>query len=204
MAQHTMTSDSHPLHIATLASDRFSGRIGLSFCPGKVQPMGSTGAWARDLAKDLDVIRDAGYVAVVTLIEQHEIDTLGVTALGSQVRARHMDWLHLPIRDVSVPDAAFDARWRNVGEGLRARLRDGVSIFVHCKGGLGRAGTIAARLLVELGTPASEAIVMVRGVRPGAIETREQEAYVRALSAVSEHVPSRSAEACELASAVVV
>ena len=32
-------------------------------------------------------------------------------------------------------------------------LRSGRDVLVHCKGGLGRAGTIAARLMVELGTP---------------------------------------------------
>jgi ADP-ribosyl-[dinitrogen reductase] hydrolase len=62
-----------------------------------------------------------------------------------------MDWLHLPIADVSVPGPDFEARWVEVGEGLRARLRDGFDVLVHCKGGLGRAGTIAARLLIELG-----------------------------------------------------
>ena len=53
--------------------------------------------------------------------------------------------------------------------------------MVHCRGGLGRAGTIAARLLVECGWPAAKAIAAVREVRPGAIETRAQEKYVLGL-----------------------
>ena len=51
-------------------------------------------------------------------------------------------------------------------------------MLVHCRGGLGRAGTIAARLLIELGIEPATAIERVRAVRPGAIETRAQEEYV--------------------------
>jgi hypothetical protein len=43
---------------------------------------------------------------------------------------------------------------------------------------LGRAGMIAARLLAELGIEPATAIRRVRAVRPGAIETRQQEKYV--------------------------
>ena len=58
-----------------------------------------------------------------------------------------------------------------MGEGLHARLRDGFNVLVHCKGGLGRAGTIAARLLIELGMAPQMAVGVVRQARPGAIET---------------------------------
>jgi ADP-ribosyl-[dinitrogen reductase] hydrolase len=54
----------------------------------------------------------------------------------------------------------------------------GGSILIFCRGRLGRTGTIAARLLVELGMDAERAIDAVRSVRPGAIETREQALYV--------------------------
>ena len=54
----------------------------------------------------------------------------------------------------------------------------GCDVLVHCRGGLGRAGTIAARLLVELGMEPETAIASVRAVRPGAIETSDQEKFV--------------------------
>jgi ADP-ribosyl-[dinitrogen reductase] hydrolase len=52
---------------------------------------------------------------------------------------------------------------------------------VHCRGGLGRAGTVAACLLIEFGTSPAEAITLVQTQRPGAIETMAQENYVRAV-----------------------
>ena len=54
----------------------------------------------------------------------------------------------------------------------------GESVVVHCRGGLGRTGLIAVRLLVELGESPVSALVRVRAARPGAVETVEQEKYV--------------------------
>jgi ADP-ribosyl-[dinitrogen reductase] hydrolase len=111
------------------------------------------------------------------------------------VRRREMDWIHLPIKDVSVPDATFENDWGAAGEGLRARLRSGFDVLLHCRGGLGRGGLVGARLLIELGAKSDDAIEQIRQARPGAIETAEQERYVRATKVVEESVPSASTEA---------
>ncbi len=63
------TSISHPLRIAVVTAGPEFGRIGVTFCPGKYDPYGMSGAWDRDLARDLDVIRDWGGAAIVTLLE---------------------------------------------------------------------------------------------------------------------------------------
>lgn len=171
------------------------GKLGVCFCPGKYQPDGASGSWDRDLAIDIKAIEAFGAVVLVTLIEQHEIEALQVGEIEAVCQRHGIEWLHLPIRDVSVPDQAFEAQWLIVGEGLRSRLRNGFSIVVHCKGGLGRAGTIAAKLLVELGSDPSDAIDAVRSVRPGAVETEEQEAYVRGQLPIRERQPSTTVSA---------
>lgn len=190
------TSQNHPLHIAELNPLPGMGRIGVTFCPGKYQVSAMTGGWARDLEADMDAIRDWGAVAVVSLIEPHEIDALQVTGLGAAVAARHMAWYHLPIRDVGTPCPQFEMMWKEAGEALRARLRAGFNILIHCKGGLGRAGMIAARLLTELGVPPSQAIANTRNARPGAIETAAQEAFVRAIKSLPERPIATDAAAC--------
>jgi ADP-ribosyl-[dinitrogen reductase] hydrolase len=195
MATTPKTSQSHPLQIASVQSGPGLGRIGITFCPGKKQASAMTGGWDRDLALDVDAIAQWGAAAVITLIEPHEFEALGVQALGNSITDRHMDWLHLPIPDVSVPGAAFEAAWAQQGEGIRARLRDGFSVVVHCKGGLGRAGTIAAKLLVEFGMDPERAIADVRQARPGAIEIDAQAEYVRRIVPAIERQPDRSAAA---------
>ncbi|MFC4296144.1 ADP-ribosylglycohydrolase family protein [Novosphingobium tardum] len=191
----TRTSLSHPLKIDTVAVGPGMGSIGITFCPGKTQPAALTGGWARDLGIDLDAIAAWGATAVVTLVEQHELDQLGVADLGAQVQARHMDWLHLPIPDVTAPGSGFERAWIELGAALRARLRSGFNVVVHCKGGLGRAGTVAARLMAELGHDPRSAIAAVRAARPGAIETSAQQAHVLAQSPVAEEAPATSSEA---------
>lgn len=189
------TSLTHPLRVATVPAGDGLGKIGVTFCPGKVQTDGATGSWNRDLATDIRAISDWGATALVTLIEDHEIEGLQVRGIEAECQRHGIDWLHLPIPDVSTPSDEFEAAWATVGEGLRSRLRNDFNVLVHCKGGLGRAGTIAARLLVELGADPKEAMRKVRAVRPGAIETVEQERHVHGIRPIPECLPSKTLDA---------
>jgi len=49
---------------------------------------------------------------------------------------------------------------------------------VHCRGGVGRSGLVAAAVATTYGDDADAAIARVRQAQPLALETREQEAYV--------------------------
>jgi len=180
MAPDLITSLSSPLRIAEVACG--AGRIGITLCPGKVDPNAMSGPMARDLAIDVGAIAAWGARAVLTLLEDDELALLHVAALGETVVRDGMEWYHLPIRDRSVPDAAFEAQWATVGPHLEGIVRDGGRVLVHCRGGRGRSGTIVARMLVEAGASADDAIARVRAAREGAIETPEQERYVRALA----------------------
>ena len=106
---------------------------------------------------------------------------LRVERLGEEVSRRDMQWFHLPIVDTKIPDERFDQKWDVAGEELCSILRRGSDVVVHCRGGLGRAGTISARLLIELGLEPAMAMARVRAVRPGAIENNLQERYVLSL-----------------------
>jgi len=68
--------------------------------------------------------------------------------------------------------------WLRSGPRLLSHLRAGKRILVHCRGGLGRAGTVAARLLAELGAQSANAVASVGKARPRANETPEQKEYV--------------------------
>ena len=181
MTRPDQTSRNNPLRIAELPVG--AGMIGITFLPGRHED-GLTGdRHRRDLAADLDAIAAWNAGAVVTLVEDHELERCLVPALGEQVRRRFMEWHHWPIRDVTAPDAAFTAVWPARSAMLRALLARGGRVLVHCRGGKGRAGTIAARLLVEDGMAPDAAIRAVRAVREGAIETHAQERWVRAAPA---------------------
>ena len=82
--------------------------------------------------------------------------------------------------DVAPPDERFEAGWRDVGPAINAILRSRGRVLVHCRGGLGRAGTVTARILIEQGEAPHDAVHEVRTSRPGAIETDAQLEYVDA------------------------
>ena len=189
------TSQTHPLEIAEVAAGPGMGKIGITFCPGKKQAHAASGAWDRDLVLDFTAIDRWNAAALVTLLEAHELESLGVPRLGNAVHDDHMIWYYLPIRDGGLPDPEFEEIWEQSGRELRAMVRDGFNVLVHCKGGLGRAGTIGARLLVELGMAPQEAVKAVRAARPGAIETAAQHAYVMGLASVAEELPDTSLKA---------
>ncbi len=183
------TSHTHPLQIAAVQASPSHGRIGITFCPGKCDLYAHTGAWQRDLGIDLDTIAAWGAKLVVTLVEPAELRELKVPLLGHEIKQRGIEWFHLPIADYSVPTRKFEEEWLTEGREIRERLRNGDDVLVHCKGGLGRAGMIAARLLAELGMDPEEAIRTVRHVRKGAIETPSQLALVRRTLPITDQEP---------------
>lgn len=118
--------------------------------------------------------------AVLTLVTASELHKHGTKDLAAELAGHAIAWVHIPIEDFQAPDASFDAAWVTRGPALLTHLTDGRNVLVHCRGGHGRCGTVAARLLIDAGHDPDTAIAMVRAARPGAIETAGQEAYLRA------------------------
>ena len=171
------TSLTHPIRVDSLPIA--GGLLGLTFCPGKHGDSLNGAPWARDLEADLAALKVWGTSLVVTLMERYEFDLLRVPDLDLRIAAHGMAWAHLPIPDQGVPGRQFENVWPQVRTELMSRLAAGERTVLHCRGGLGRTGLVAAILLIETGMAPDEAIRMVRSVRPRAIETDEQARFVR-------------------------
>ena len=174
------TSEAHPLRIDEVCVPGIMGRIGITFCPGKKGESLTGPNWDRSMEADLQRVSLWGATHVVTLIEDFEFEMLQVPELGNAVASRSMCWHHLPIVDGQPPDQRFLDAWPASVTSLVNALKSGQRILVHCRGGLGRAGTVASILLAELGVPPRDAIEQVRLARPGAIETDDQERFIEA------------------------
>ncbi len=175
----TLDSLNSPLRIDALPLPE-GGAIGMTICPGKKRPASISGDWDRDLAIDLQVVRDWRAEIVVTLLEDCEFEEVQVEALGEMVQALGMCWVHLPIPDKQAPGLDFSPAWAVAGQQIQTCLQHGGKILIHCMGGIGRTGTIAAQILMERGVPTEQAMAEVRRVRKGAIETVVQEQYLAA------------------------
>lgn len=148
----------------------------MTLAPGK-RNRGMTAHWQRDLAADLDRLRDCYQPdLLVSLIESHEFDLLKIPDLFEQAEARGMQVRHFPIPDFGVP-RSIDL-FAELVQDILAAATEGKTIVIHCKAGLGRSGLVAASCLVALGSTPAEAFQLVRRSRPGTIETVEQEAFV--------------------------
>ncbi|MBN5019678.1 cyclin-dependent kinase inhibitor 3 family protein [Stenotrophomonas maltophilia] len=174
------TSLSHPLLIAGLPVGACGGGIGVTFAPGKYQEVSMTGAWARDLEADILAIRHWGAKHLISLLEPWEFKDLRIESLPEVAAAKGISWYGLPITDGAAPDDRLLQDWLQLSTEFVADMRSGQKVVVHCKGGLGRAGTVAAMLLLQSGEAkkASDAIHMVRHAMPGAVETRAQEEFI--------------------------
>ena len=171
------TSQTDPLRIDSVPVGALGGEIGMTLCPGKKVSSSVSGEWDRDLDTDLAAIVAWGATALVSLIEPHEFESLGIERM-KQCIPSGIEHFILPIVDGAVPSGTWERSWFKVGPQVRERVALGERVVIHCRGGLGRTGIVAARLLIEFGEKPVAAIHRVRKARPGAIENRRQEEYV--------------------------
>ena len=167
----------HPFQVDFLPCP-LGGGIYLMPCPGR-QGRDSAGTmWARDLRQDLRSLAVHDLAGVMTLLTDHDMQTYRVTSLPQEVAEQGWRWWHWPVPDRGVADADTQALMRQALPDLQAIWRAGKSVGLHCAAGLGRTGMVAAQFLVAQGLSPSTAIATVRQVRPGSIETAEQEQAV--------------------------
>jgi hypothetical protein len=166
-----------PLQIDELSvGDR--GLLGMCCCPGRFEGRAGGFARQRDIQADLGIIASWRPELVVSLVEIHEFSMLGVPDLPRQLE-HQFNWKHWPVRDLQAPTG--DGPAASFLDELLGGLRGGDRVLLHCAAGLGRTGTLAARLLIASGLAAVDAIATVRQTRPGAIESDAQEGFLLAL-----------------------
>jgi ADP-ribosyl-[dinitrogen reductase] hydrolase len=120
-----------------------------------------------------------GAKALVSLLDDFEFARLHLRRLPELARAAGVTWYHIPQAFAVLPDSDFDRLWTPISLRLHELLRSGGKVAIHCRDGRNRSALVAARLLIELGSPPLDAINRVRAARPGTLDTSEVETYLR-------------------------
>ena len=157
---------SHPFDKLPLST---GGALIFTPCPG------TKGASLHD---SLAQLKAAGAEAVITLMPIDEMVHNGVADLPGVCRSTQLEWFHFPIEDDTSPRDAF----RQSGEAGKGRVfeilgRSG-SVAIHCKGGSGRTGLMAAITLCECGMQHDQILDRVKSLRPNALKLAVHKDYL--------------------------
>lgn len=142
-----------------------------------IAPMPGAGG---DVAGDLRHIDEWRPALVISLVTAEELIAADALQIGQHVQDHGARWEHLPIPDFGVPGEDVIGRWPAVSGFVRHALLGGGRVLLHCRGGCGRSGMVALRLMIEAGDAPDEALARLRAVRPCAIETEAQMGWAMA------------------------
>ena len=117
---------------------------------------------------------------VVSLIEEAEVVSCGLGGEEPELARQAIGFTRFPVDDFDTPEAfLFD----NLINDLYSRLNNGENLFLHCYGGVGRAGITASCLLIRFGSSPDAAMTHVSKARGIACpETPAQQDFIRNFS----------------------
>lgn len=144
--------------------------------PGKLalaaRPRG--GEWLND---EIESWRRSGIGAVLSFLTPEEEADLDLTSEASTATAHGIAFWSFPIVDRQVPDSQT-----SLAQTLRkldTELWAGRSVVLHCRQGVGRAGMVAACLLVMNGAEPESAVRRLSAARGVQVpETAEQRQWI--------------------------
>lgn len=147
----------HPYDILKLTND---AKLIFTPCPG-----------TRDttLESAVKTLADAGATALVSAMPMDELTKNHVETLPQVCSAHDIKWVHLPVEDDKSPEQAFTEQLIQHRDELLDLINNKATIAIHCKGGSGRTGLIAAVLLLESGQSWQAVKEQVQSLRPKAL-----------------------------------
>ena len=123
-------------------------------------------------------MRANGIETVISMLEAHEAEWLGLAAERTAAERVGMEFLSFPITDTQVPANA--GAFRSFVADVARRLDEGQHVGVHCRGSIGRATILAACTLIKLGWSATDALEAIENARGEEVpDTSEQAAWIR-------------------------
>lgn len=108
-----------------------------------------------------------------------EMAKLEVENIPSVTEEKGLSWFHLPVEDDEAPEAAFHRGWAEQKDDILMLLNENATVAIHCKGGSGRTGLMAAVLMLELGMDWHTVEERVQSIRPKALTLAPHRAFLK-------------------------
>jgi len=146
-------------------NSEFLGKMGVSFAPGKKNKfVGHDGIkHNRSLAWDISNLASRGVNAIFCLLGKYELKFIGVDLSEyEKLCAKHgITFCCFPIVDMSIPEPKETEKFKqNVIQKIVELVKNNKNILIHCRGGIGRACTVAGCALAHIyNGVSSEAII---------------------------------------------
>jgi protein-tyrosine phosphatase len=119
---------------------------------------------------------------VLSLLTKEEESELAIQDESDEVVKQGMRFISFPIPDRGIPASSIAAV--EMLDDVHDELQRGKNVLVHCRQGIGRAGMVAASLLVLDGSEPLAAIKEVSNARGVPVpETPDQEQWISRLPA---------------------
>ncbi|PSV22120.1 phosphatase [Photobacterium leiognathi subsp. mandapamensis] len=134
------------------------------------------------LVESIDQLKAQGVTIVVTALSMKEMEAKSVGALPLVVQQVGLKWFNTPIEDDCAPDESFQPHWDAISPALHQALDNGEKVALHCMGGSGRTGLLAAHLLLEKQWQLDDVITQVQALRPNAFTKDVQAEYIRRIA----------------------
>jgi protein-tyrosine phosphatase len=123
-------------------------------------------------------LRGAGAKAIVTLMPLDEMEKFNAVSLPKVCKNLGVSWFHFPIADDSVPGDDYHEEFKAGKTPLFEMLTQNQKVAIHCRGGSGRTGFMAAILLLELGYDWDLVQTKIQTLRPKALVNETQLSYL--------------------------
>lgn len=150
------------------------GALVLTPCPGTKDA---------DLDTSLAQLKQQGVAAIVTALDESELASKGVAELGEKAQQLGMKWFQIEIEDDCAPGDEFAAKWQQASPELHQVIAQGGKVAMHCMGGSGRTGLLAAHFLLEKQWQLDDIVREVQALRPGAFTKSVQVDYIKQVAA---------------------
>lgn len=162
---------SHPFDV--FSTPVFSGKLLFTPCPATKDT---------SLVDAVHTLKQAGASGIITLMADAELAENAAAELGQVCQQMNMQWYQLPVADDAAPATDFQAAWQQYSVDILQRLNAGETLAIHCKGGSGRTGLIAAQIVLAAGGALDTTITAVQALRPRALQHPAHLAYLQQLA----------------------